>query len=473
MNPTTRKMFFWVFGLFFSLATYIFIEKTTFFIGLKENIGVSLIISLVIIILFFIIGLFSEMIDIPIKYLFISKKKINLSRFSKEVEHSKKSQELKIFSKNLRKTLDYIVKQNYSKESIDLLKTYVGFDNETVKAIIFNTKRLRKIKMFYWIIGFSLAIVNLVLSLSLPFFDFIRVTWYVPYGISLTLFLLFFIEGCLVTRVPCSFYLDILKAHKKKLKTTKNKLKRTKKKKKKVETKKQNSLENIINSLSYMLSLNIDLNKIYKFLEKEGVDKQTAKQLIETSKLRQKKVASKESPLLLKLFLSNIHDELISLKQIYSQISNIEGKIQDIEQNQLALKKLIENKKNNLKTNQARYVSKDTQKDFTKTLETKTSKVPITPNYQYLSSKNKEKETEDPKIRMIYETIKPYAEIYTKEQIESFLIGNNIDLTIVEDVMEMFKKERTSFSENKKTIGTQFVFFVNNIYDTLKKNNVK
>lgn len=455
MSGYNRKIFFWIFGTVFSIVVYLLIEFTNLFLNIKQNTGFSLIISLIIIALFFVVGLISELINYPLKYLFKSKKKININEFSKDVEDFKRNKEISFFSKNLRRTLDYVVKQNFSKESINIFKDFVGFDDKTINEIIIHTKRLRRIKITYWSIGILLSLLNILITLRHPLFEFLRITWYIPYAVSITIFLLFFIEGILVIRIPTSFYLNILKSQEKRTEKKQTKINQMKEHLKKASEKHEKSLENIVNSISYMLDLKIDENKIITYLEKEGIDKSASKKLIETSKEKQKKINANESPLLLKLFLSNIHDEFKSLKEVYSQISTINQKLTTIEDEQKKIKRFVE--------------KEITKKDFKENLSISESK-----EKQNINKKLKiESYTEDKKyneyLEMIYSTVKPYTKIYTKSQIESFLISNNVDFSVIQDLMNLFKKRKVIFSNSKQSVGTQFVFFVNNIYDTFKK----
>jgi len=460
MTLVSRKLFFWIFGVVFSLVTYLLIENTTLFVSIQENTGYSLIISLVIIVLFFVLGLLLEMIDYPLKYLFKSKKNINLNNFSEELEKNKKDQELKIFSKNLRKTLDFIVKQNYSDKSLNILREFVGFDEESVQNIIKHTKTQRKIKIVYWSLGIVLSTINIFFVTAHPAFEFLRTTWFVPYAISLTIFLLFFVEGILVIRMPSAFYLNILNINRDNLKKNKKQVNEMINQKQKLSEQKDKALDNVLNSLSYMLNMNISKEKIIEHLEKEGIDPKLSEQLIESAKNKNKKIDANKTPLLLKLFLSNVHDEFKSLKEMYSQIKELSEGVGEIEKKQKKLSVLLNENAEDLK--QLEKQQKQLKNMVGNKSTIKDKKISKKINIEAPEEKNKYVET-------IFETIKPYTKIYTKNQIESFLISNNVDIGAIQDVFYLCQKRNISFAKDKKSLGTQFVFFVNNIYDTFNK----
>jgi hypothetical protein len=456
MNSYNRKIFFWIFGVFLSMIVFLSIEFTNLFINIKQTTGLSLLISLIIIVLFFVIGLISELINYPLKYLLKSKKNLDVGEFSKDIEEYKINSDLKLFSKNLRKTLDYIVKKNYSKEAVDIFRDFVGFDDKVIDDILHHTKKLRKIKIIYWSLGIFLSLLNIFITLKYPLFEFLRITWYVPYAISITIFMLFFIEGMLVIRIPTSFYLNILKAQGQTSKKRKEEINNMKKSLKKVSEKQNKSLDNIVNSISYMLNLNVSENKIIDYLKKEGVKEETSKKLIEKSKQKNKKLSQKEaSPLLLKLFLSNIQDEFKSLKEVYSQISTINEKIGTIEEEQKKIKSFVEKE-----------MSREEVKEKISHSQKKNQNIQ---NKKFVVEPYTEDKKYNEYLEMVYSTIKPYTKIYTKTQIESFLISNNVDLSVIRDLMDLFKKRKVLFSNTKKSMSSQFVFFVNNVYDTFKK----
>jgi hypothetical protein len=185
----------------------------------------------------------------------------------------------------------------------------------------------------------------------------------------------------------------------------------------------------------------------------------------------------------LELFLSKIHEEFISLKDIYEQLNKMNVEISDIKKNQNQLKS---------------FTSKNISNNKVKTTVDNNNNNPdvTNKNYSFKKIKNKtfinknkvltvydknvlEKDLEDVPnskkysslIDFLFNLLKPYTSKYTQKEIYSFLLSEGYATYIIDDVIIKFKDNKILFAAKSRPLSEKFVYFVNNMYTKISKNN--
>jgi len=202
-----RKIFFWLFGLIFAILLYFILSKYS-----NNPSYIVLSISLIIILLFFIIGEILSSFSGFCIYCLKSKSSEEILDFAKKEYTKERKREI---INRIKCAINTAISQNYSTESIKQLNKHMGLNVEETNKLITLTKRLITIKWVYWILGLCFSILNVFLIFYVDFFSFLRFPIYVPLGTNLVIFLLFYIEGILVMKVPENVYFKILNIKKK------------------------------------------------------------------------------------------------------------------------------------------------------------------------------------------------------------------------------------------------------------------
>lgn len=225
-------------------------------------------------------------------------------------------------------------------------------------------------------------------------------------------------------------------------------------------------IKNIKNTIRYLLKIKTDSEFIKKLLIENGFSKQVAENIL-TNIIKEneiEKISSDKSKLpatanekITKLFLSKIHEEFLSLKEVYGQINEINKKIDVLEKRQ---KKINFNRGDS--SNKSELSGANILND---------PKIPNSKQFNLLLESEEEQEKFEKymkQIRFLFEFLKPYAKKYTKNQLESFLVSQEYKPEIISDVMNEFKKEGIEFINNQN-IQTKVVNFINNIYYGISK----
>jgi len=454
-----KKLFYWVFGIIFSGIVYLLIHNLSFFSQIKDIWYMELALPLTIIFLFFVIGCLISKIP-KTSYLLLEKKeKTKFADIENIVNSENSSEEINKLIATIKKLVNFIIKEKYSKESIKTFVEYLGIDPDAAQKIVLHIKKLRVIRRVYWAFGIILSIFIYFLIMFIPGFHFLKGT-ILPIAISLVVLLLFFIEGFLIIRLPQSFYLNLLGIkdikqinQQKQLITQKTK-------------RQEEHIKNIKNTIRYLLKIKTDSEFIKKLLIENGFSKQVAENIL-TNIIKEneiEKISSDKSKLpatanekITKLFLSKIHEEFLSLKEVYGQINEINKKIDVLEKRQ---KKINFNRGDS--SNKSELSGANILND---------PKIPNSKQFNLLLESEEEQEKFEKymkQIRFLFEFLKPYAKKYTKNQLESFLVSQEYKPEIISDVMNEFKKEGIEFINNQN-IQTKVVNFINNIYYGISK----
>jgi hypothetical protein len=170
MNKNLTKLFFWIFGIIFSGIFYYFSKTSTSLSYINEIKFLPYVIMLIIILLFFLIGiLFSK-----IPFFWYSKfRKSNLNEVLSEVDVKKTEENIDQLVDKLKDAIRNISKSNYSQISINYLIKNVGISKESADGIVKNIKRLKRLKTLSISLGVIISFGLYFFVRSLPVFNII------------------------------------------------------------------------------------------------------------------------------------------------------------------------------------------------------------------------------------------------------------------------------------------------------------
>lgn len=432
-----RKIIFWIFGLLFSVVIYFLLQRYS-----SNPTWVALAVSLVIIFLFYIVGEILSHISGLYFYNLKNKNSNDILNFAKQEEEKQKIQDI---IKKLKSTMAFVISQDYSEESIRTLNEYVGINSEETYKLIEITKKLIKVKWTYWIFGLCFSIFNIFLIFYIDYFQFLRSPVFIPIGINVIIFLLFYIEGIIVMKLPDSFYLRILDLKQNIIKT------KNINRKESLEKKQQLSVNSIKNAIKYLIKMNITKEKITEIIIDQGFSKKAAEEIINQINQEQldktAKLPIKKNGAIERLFLSKIHDEFLNLKAVNSEINEIKENLSKVEEKQKEIEKNIKSLK--------------TTKIFPGMLNTKETTGRKTNSKNEVSAEEGYKYSKE--VYFLYNLILPQAPKYKKEDVESFLLYQNYSLETVEDLMELLKQNNIKFKKDKHE--NKIISFINKIFE--------
>jgi hypothetical protein len=498
MNKLKIKLFFWSFGLIFIFITYYLLFYVPVFSYLIESIYIPYLILLILLVLFFLIGNYSSKIPLFWYNLFWKK---DLKGVLKEIEIRRKEEEVDELVKKLKQSINILSKNKYSNISIKYLIDNIGVSEESASKIILNIKRLKRLKTLSVFLGLFLAIILYFSVTNLSLFS--HIPQYIFLISAIIIFLLFVLEGYLVTRMPDSFYLDLINVNKKKLLEYQKEMIFKSNYLNNLNAKQKESLENIKNAIKFLLNQNISKDSIVSFFNKYDISKETINQLIVISKneidkdANNSELSSKskkndfKSDAMIKLTLSKIHDSFEQINNIYTQVTKLQKEVLDISERQkrlekIALSKSINsnkniNSQNNLKTNtftnqkQNSIIRNEFQNKEIQNKEIKSIK-DISFDLKKINSKklkellNKKDSEYQKLISYLYHLFLPYKDDISQNDVFSTLLYHNYPYEVVEDVLQKFKDKKVIFAkDNKYSISEKIVNKINSFYEIFSK----
>lgn len=441
MLSNIKKIFFWFFGMLFSIFIYVFTYSTNYLIYLKQNSIMLYIIMLFIIFLFYVIGKVSGNISFKKTILNSNTKFIDLKN---KYELNKNIILIKKFKKNMNNIYNYI---KLNKIPLENISDFSGVDKKYIIRFVHKKDFLRKMKYFYWILGLILSIVIYYFISSLNYFNIGIYSNILIFLISFVALFLFFIEGILISQLPLNYYLKLLDISLEKKEYYKNKVQKNKEIIKKFKNKEQKAIEIIENIISYLNSLNISKKEILSFLEKEGFNKKEAQDILEDSIIKNKKIKTKKninvSPIK-DLFISKMHEEFVSLKETYKKIKDLN---------------LESSKYEKYLADQLQGLKKEVNNKITKEISDSYNNIKDIPDSKDYSIK----------VLFLYNFLKPYAKDYKKEDIQSFLLSKGYDILLIKDIFDKFKENNIKFLDEDRSFTKRLIYFINNIYFKFSK----
>ena len=462
-----NKIFFWIFGIIFSILVFISINISPQLLYIKENIVLTLLIVLTVLILFFIIGLFSSKLP-RFFYSFLFKQKEGFENIKDEVKRIETEEDLNNLVKRLKFVIKTISSNKYSKDAINSLISVIGLDTNQAEKVYRNILLLKRLKIFCILIGFIFSIFLYAIINHFDFFNFINHNFILTFGVCFVVFMLFFLEGILITRLPDSFYLSLININKEKIINNRNNLNYKNTVLKKYEDKQKHNVLEIKHTIKYLLKQGIHKDWIRQILKNYGlkdkiisvfIDEAEKENLSENNNfVKQNNVVSEKIKLAtLKLSLAKVHENFISLKDIYSKISNIQKDLDTISNKQKKLEKMSSSD-----------ISKDFDKFIQKTNDIK--KEDLQKRIPKMDVKIKDKSKYKEYVNFLYNLILPHVSKYSEKELISIFLYEGYDYELIDDVIFKLKKNNVHFNKEKKGNTSKIVNFLNNFYYKFKKD---
>jgi predicted membrane protein len=459
MNKRTFKTLFWIFGLVFTGMIYYLIFNYSSFQYIKESIFLTYSILLVCLILFFILG--NIVSNYPILWSFKLRSK-KLGTVVSEIEVKKKEEELEYLVKKIKQTLSYLSNEKYSDFSINYLMQTVGISKENAQNILLNIRKLKRLRTISIILGMLISIFIYFFVSSIASLE--NISKVILISSSIIVFLLFVLEGYLVTRMPNSFYLNLLNINQKKIidsqKERVNKFSQLKN----FNLKQDEFLNTIKDSVKFLLNQNISKSDIIDFFKKYNVNENIISQLIisaEKEILPENKIKIK-SDSAIKLSLKNIEDNLKKIKEISQQVTNLEKQVIEISNKQKKLESLssIDLSKEIKKLKKDPIVQN-------KIKGSGSEKVDLNKIKNLINDKSQDYEK---LINYLYHLFLPLAETSSKNDVFSTLVYYGYPYEVIEDLLQRFKDKDVTFAKDKKfTLTERIVNKINNFYEFFSK----
>ena len=477
----TKKIFLWIFGLIFSGIVY-FILKGNYIFDTSQNPYVPLAISLVTFLLFFGVGIFVSQIS-NIFYLVLSKSR-DLKEVQKIAKDEQKEKQLKLIIKNIRKIVNYILIKNYSKESVKALSDYIGLDSEATERLVKIIKETTKIRFIYWIIGILLSSLNMVLIFSLDIFVFLRSPMLVPITVSLVIYLLFFIEGFLILRLPRHVYLDVLNITEKSKEERQYALEKNKEELSKKESIQKRSIQNIRNTIKYLIEIGANRDWILDLLVSNGFSKEVAQDImfeiikegITDKELYKSEIKEiKEMKKTKELFVKKMAEDFNNLRSIYQEVSYLKNFVSTLEDKEVKVENFTENKINyktfdfpeikQIDEMSASINEMKRRRDYANIPVAENTKESRRITAQEAKASLPKNTSTNQQINFLYVLIRPYANKYTREELQSMMLSLGYSVAMIDDVLILLEQNGIDFKQDEKGI----IPFVGNLLDKATK----
>ncbi len=462
MNENIIKIFTWVFGLIFTGIVYYLINTLDSLNYIRESAFLPYIIILISLIFFFFIG------QILSKYPIFWYAKIrnsNLKQVLSEVEIKKKEEDIGVLVSKLKQGIFVLSSSNYSEESINYLMTNVGITKEHANKIVLNIKQLKRLKTFSIVLGLFLSVILYFVVSNLSVF--VSINNYILIISSLIVFILFVLEGHLITRMPDSFYLNLININKKKVLETHKAIVEKQYEIKNYDLKQKKLLDDVKKATKFLLNQNIGKEAIKNFFSKYDINDKTIDNFINSSQqeinsnenINNNIVLSSKSDSAIKLTLSKIHDSFKQINQIYNQVSSLQKEVSDISERQKKLENMSTlNVSKQVKKLKKESIILDKFKGIEKIKEADISEIK-----ELLDKKSDEYAK---LISYLYHLFLPYVEKTSQNDVFSTLVYYGYPYEIIEDVLQKFKDKKVIFGKDKTSgLGDKFVNKINKFYD--------
>jgi len=360
-------------------------------------------------------------------------------------------------------------KSEYPEVFINYLIKNVGISEEHAKKIFENINHLKKLKTFSIILGvvlslsFYFILTNISLFSNIPNFVFLIS--------ALVIFILFVLEGYLITRMPNKFYLNLININKDKLLAEKKEIYDKENKIKNYNKKQSELLDDIKKVTKFLLNQNVEENAIINFFKKYDISEEKVKEFINFAKESVEEDKTKgveptgnilfktKSDAAIKLTLSKIHDSFEQINQIYNEVTKLQQEVFEISERQKKLEKRSTiNVSKEVKKLKNEPIIKNKFKGLEKLKDNETKEIK-----ELLERKNVEYEK---LISYLYHLFLPYVETSSKNDVFSTLVYYGYPYEVVEDVLEKFKEKNILFGKDKQTsLSERIVNKINRLYD--------
>ena len=446
--------FFLLFGVIFTGLIYLAIKLFPIFNYLNQTWYLPLFIILILLIMFFLISIFAKKIPFFILKLWFTKKR-NYSELKKQINEEKTKKDLSIFVNKFKRTINYLVTKNYSENSIDSLINSIGLDINTAKKVIEVVKRYKRLKKAMYLLGLIVSIGIYFIIVNSPFMNYIT-NRYIPFLVAFVVFLLFILENILITRMPDSFYLKLININQERIIEVNNKLLNQSKVLDTTKTEVKKTLTNLKQIFSHLLSVGVNKSDAIEIMKNYGMSENVAKDFLSSIDVNEIKSLNNNQSVfqnLIKLSLAKVHEDFITLKDLYTQLSVLNNQVTNLEEKQRKLEEIFVQGENNFQKGEqsSSQTSKSKQGEI---LPFSKAKVLFVPK----DDSNKYKEMLD----LLYNLLYPYAQGNRKNKFASILISSGYSYEVANDICEMFEKKNVF--KIKKPFSEIFVDSINNFY---------
>jgi hypothetical protein len=447
------KLFFWIFGLLFSLFIISIIYILPFFESIINS-SVILLIFLILIGLFFGFGLVFQNIPIKLYSLFYKKENINYDQFIKNINSQASVEEIRELVRRFRQIINTIASFKYLGNQAYILMYTLGLSKNHANRITKIIVKIKLIKIFFWFLGIVICVGVLLLIRYLPIFDFINDTIYLPILISVTIFLFFVLESFLFTKLPDSFYLDLIRVNK--IQLIENKLflekqKETLKNKKEVKEKIE---DDISLTIKYFMKNNMSENTIKGLLKRYSVSEDKIEKIISNVKkdnvYNNSKNQLKLTDATIKLSLAKLHESFSKLRYLDNKLKNISDSVDNLTEKQ-------ENIEGINKNNWNKYLQKILNKD-------KDSKKKVLEDIDSKKIKSSDISNPSKVVDFLYDMLLPHVKNHTQDELKSLLFYKGYSFELIQDVFNKFKENKIYF-KNKISFQEKIINKINSLYD--------
>jgi len=462
------RIFFWGFGIIFALVVYICITTIPFFSYLNQIVWLPLFISLIIILLFFIIGNFSKKVPFYYVSLIFNKDRKHLKDLTLKIEETETESDLNSLVNKLKDIFRIISAYGYSKESSLFLINSIGISKASAEKIILELKRLKNIKKTCIFLGIFIAVSVFALINYLDVFLFIKENLILRFSIPFIILFLFFLEGFLVTRMPQSFYLKLINLNKETILKNKKLLLEKYTNINKIKDVEKKDINSIKQTIKYLLKEGLKKEWIEQIIKNYGFSSSVSSKFIEeaTKELKELPKDLKEIKLgssALKLSLARIEESFSDLKEIYSKLSELQSIVDDLSKRQkeletlseIAIKKQLKSlSRKNSKLNQQ--FSEPIEKPIISIDLNKLKKLEVEPERNEI-------------VNFLYNLVLPHIKNYSEKELVSLLLYKGYSFELVEDLILKIKDNKKEFGKKEKSTQEMIINKINLIYNLFSK----
>jgi hypothetical protein len=306
----------------------------------------------------------------------------------------------------------------------------------------------------------------------------------VPIIVSLVIYMLFFIEGFLILRLPQHVYLDVLKITEKSKEERQYALEKNKEELNKKESIQKRSIQNIRNTIKYLIEIGANRDWILDLLVSNGFSKGVAQDImfeIIKEGLKDKelyKAEIKEIKNMKKtkeLFVKKMSEDFNNLREIYQEVSYLKNFVSTLEDKEIKVEKFRE-KKVSYKTFDLSEIKQTEdmsasineikrRRDYANIPVAGASKESRRLTAQEAKESLPKNTSKNQQINFLYVLIRPYANKYTREELQSMMLSLGYSVAMIDDVLILLEQNGIDFKQDEKGI----IPFVDNLLDKATK----
>jgi SOS response regulatory protein OraA/RecX len=446
------RVFFWILSVLFSSLLFAVLYFFDFF-GINSSFPFN--ISFIILVGLFFLGVFSPKITMKI-YSIISRTENELKKiFNSELSDTEKNTEQMI---SRYKEIFYNLNFGEKQKSIEVIQRTIGFSKESAIKVYSILKEITRTKFLITVAGFLVGIIVYVLFTNLSFFEVIKNTKLFPIAISLILIFMFYFESIIASKLPASFYLNILNINQKQLLENKKDI-----------NKKEENLTNLFNvrddKRKKLKSVVTELTK--KGVKKEDIIEILASKGINDYKTKEIIMEAREdwSTTKLKTNFDDVAKDIKIITDFHNEIKNIEQELLNLKKNIVEIK-IVQETIEKINSDDWDYYK---HMQFSDVLKSNAfEKVQNEDIINKIHLRREVKSDYGQIINELYNTFLPSVNTLSKDKISSILISKGYSYEIVTDLLDKFKQNKVVFKTNNNRFQDKLISKINNLYESFK-----